>query len=355
MWLHIPPEYSQSAPGAEHLTSELESLSQMLALSVTWNEKLSLSRTWVRRLKRHSWLMRLFGTTSGPLTASRGVERWIGSLAESPANLTPSRGSAGAVTTPATSGPTAVASSESAGLDLSFSKTLMASNPTTGHELDPTFVRWATGIRKDCGRRLKWAQARGVNVGSLWHTPTRDYSSSDTGEWTGRYYIRENGVKVTSQLVHQAANWPAPTGYATKGGLWPTATAQDQKGPSRHGQYHPHPSLPMAAKMWPEPGRDSGLPEEGHPVDGYLGRVAGSPNLAQSVVEHSHQAPTIQESGHTCSPVCRRLNPLFVEWLMGWPLGWTLFSLGVLSFESSATAWSHWQQQGLSELLDSER
>jgi hypothetical protein len=32
----------------------------------------------------------------------------------------------------------------------------------------------------------------------------------------------------------------------------------------------------------------------------------------------------------------RTLNPLFVEWLMGWPLGWT-------SYECSATAFSHYR------------
>ena len=34
-------------------------------------------------------------------------------------------------------------------------------------------------------------------------------------------------------------------------------------------------------------------------------------------------APTTMKDGHTCSPSCRRLNPLFAEMLMGLPQGWS--------------------------------
>jgi hypothetical protein len=39
----------------------------------------------------------------------------------------------------------------------------------------------------------------------------------------------------------------------------------------------------------------------------------------------------------------KRLNPLFVEWLMGWPPGWT-------DFEPVAMEWSRWWQLMRSEL-----
>jgi hypothetical protein len=34
---------------------------------------------------------------------------------------------------------------------------------------------------------------------------------------------------------------------------------------------------------------------------------------------------TTETDGHTCSPKCRRLNPHFVAWLMGFPTGWLDF------------------------------
>ena len=49
------------------------------------------------------------------------------------------------------------------------------------------------------------------------------------------------------------------------------------------------------------------------------------------------RTPTTVVDGHTCSTNCRRLNPLFVEWLMGWPTGWS-------DYEYSATALYHWKR-----------
>ena len=48
--------------------------------------------------------------------------------------------------------------------------------------------------------------------------------------------------------------------------------------------------------------------------------------------------------GHECSPKCRRLNPLFVAWLMGWPGGWTQLPSGLTGFEPSATEWYRWSR-----------
>ncbi|WP_234902282.1 hypothetical protein [Agrobacterium rubi] len=53
--------------------------------------------------------------------------------------------------------------------------------------------------------------------------------------------------------------------------------------------------------------------------------------------------------GGTSSPERRSLNPLFVEWLMGWPPGWTL--LAWTDSGCSATELSHWKQRMRSALL----
>lgn len=54
-------------------------------------------------------------------------------------------------------------------------------------------------------------------------------------------------------------------------------------------------------------------------------------------------APETLTDGAPSSPPRRILNPLFVEWLMGWPPGWT-------DFACSATALSHWRQRMLGAL-----
>ena len=52
--------------------------------------------------------------------------------------------------------------------------------------------------------------------------------------------------------------------------------------------------------------------------------AGGIPLPTQAVAfPSSLPAPPISTDGPKSSPPARSLNPLFVEWLMGWPLGWT--------------------------------
>lgn len=54
------------------------------------------------------------------------------------------------------------------------------------------------------------------------------------------------------------------------------------------------------------------------------------------------QPPTTAPAGEMSSPEPRSLNPRFVEWLMGWPPGWTQLALS--DCECSATALSRFKQ-----------
>ncbi|WP_414709644.1 DNA cytosine methyltransferase [Rhodopseudomonas sp.] len=63
----------------------------------------------------------------------------------------------------------------------------------------------------------------------------------------------------------------------------------------------------------------------------------------------SHQHPINVPSGIGSSPAPRTLNPLFVEWLMGWPWRWTLVAW--IGFGCSATELSRWKRHMRSALL----
>jgi len=54
--------------------------------------------------------------------------------------------------------------------------------------------------------------------------------------------------------------------------------------------------------------------------------------------------PPTSPDGPTSSPERRSLNPRFVEWLMGWPPGWT-------NFACSETAFIRWRARMRSELM----
>lgn len=60
-------------------------------------------------------------------------------------------------------------------------------------------------------------------------------------------------------------------------------------------------------------------------------------------------AQTTETDGEKSSPDRRSLNPLFVEWLMGWPPGWTLAAW--TDFACSEMALSHFKQRMRSALL----
>ena len=57
------------------------------------------------------------------------------------------------------------------------------------------------------------------------------------------------------------------------------------------------------------------------------------------IVPYGPQPETMQAGGTKCDKVARDLNPRFVEWLMGFPIGWTaLAPLETQSFQ-------RWQQK----------
>jgi len=78
---------------------------------------------------------------------------------------------------------------------------------------------------------------------------------------------------------------------------WPTPTAKDadSSGARKHG-----PSLTQAARLWPTP----------------LARDARSYRGAKRMPNSQGSEPLVVAAGG-------RLNPTWVEWLMGAPLGWT--------------------------------
>lgn len=267
-------------------------------------------RSWSRAWKTYPWLRLLSGTTSKPSTVQSGVERWISSLRDTPASPSPSPGSVVAWMTPGTSGPMSRASSESQGqLGLS-SRTSPAISTLDSERSAESFAVWVSRLRQEYSARRKWGRRTDENGCSPWATATANDGhrpGSDATSTQGR------------NLKREAENWP-------------TATTMDTMEAARSGIVGNHNlSLPVAAKEWATPTsrdhKDGACDLERNPVNGLLGR--------QVLV------PTGQESPPASGP--RRLNPAFVEWLMGLPHGWT-------DFAPVETEWSRWQQLMRSEL-----
>lgn len=206
--------------------------------------------------------------------------------------------------------------------------------------------------------------------------------------------INGNGMGMTLAMASKV--WPTPQALdgekAPKkfaGGnmslpsaakAWPTPKASDVSSGAdrvRRDTGRPQSALPTAVALWSTPRASDG--EKGGPNQSFgaggtplpaqatswatpradMSRALGNPkhicggrgkgNLEDQVAAwpaakdlYSPLALTTVKTGKPCSTERRSLNPLFVEWLMGWPPGWTL--LVSSDFGCSATALSRWRR-----------
>jgi hypothetical protein len=162
--------------------------------------------------------------------------------------------------------------------------------------------------------------ATGPDRPNRWPTPSAELHNyaEDPSSWSERAErLRE---------THNNQNGAGlPLGIAAK--LWPTPIARDDRSiyarPTTHGKN----SRPLseAVGLWATPtvadtegGR---LSRSGDRKDELLLR-------GQAKALHSRQDPQTLPPGETSSASGLILNPLFVEWLMGWPAGFTGLILG---------------------------
>jgi hypothetical protein len=369
MWLYVPntSTSSPSAPEEPALISASNWQFQALEASVWSRGKPSRSRNWYQLWKRASWLQRLYGAMPEPSTAAHGVALWTASLVASRASLIASPAASKGRTTPETSGLTLGASSSNLEHGSSSSRTspacsrrgLTKSLARTGFA--ETFISLATRWREDCSRRQK--SARAINAsgssssayqGSAWPTPTaNDWKGS------GPTLERSDGQMRGDRLD-----------YATEQ-LWSTPRASDAEkgGPNQSFGAGGQP-LPSQAAQWATPRvsseRTSSIALErpdsvsslsiAQQAEMVMGEVPREIYLVSEKTQRrlgfdpsSLPVQVTVKTGKPHSKERRSLNPLFVEWLMGWPPGWTL--LAWTDFACSATELSLWRQRMRSALL----
>jgi len=225
-----------------------------------------------------------------------------------------------------------------------------------------------------------------TGVAKFWRTP----DAPNSGGVRNRQGSRGAGHQLT--IAEQAEHWPTPnvpnggrttstSNYSATGekrqvelgavaSRWPTPKLSDTNG-ERMEDGKRNTGLNTHAAHWPTPAaRDY----KGENSSEHLEVATGRKHLDQlpNFVRHSFRPdPTIMSRGVSSSPSARilrqpslfemtdspspvstppspdtpktKLNPRFVEWLMGLPTGWTGFAL-------AGTEWSRWRQQSRSAL-----
>lgn len=259
----------------------------------------SLKRAW----RTKPWIKLLFGAIWPPSMAERGVERWISCWRDFPASPLASPESGEEQPTSDGSGRMCGASSGSVERGCSSSKTLVAfvPKPSSGK----SSWTWPKAGALRSGRvflRQRWVPRTNESDCSwLWPTP--------------------NAARVANRLDTQCAGSregevPNKLGWAVA--KWPSPKASDgSKGDPNQRYSSGGTDLSASSVKWMTPttrdGKDGSEPSLNAPTNGLLGR--------QSVRSLPDQ--TSLTCGAGCSKCRRTLNPLFVEWLMGWPIGFT--------------------------------
>ena len=282
----------------------------------TWNSKYLPEESWQRTFKRENLGMHLSGLICAPSIVNLGAAKWISSLVDSHVSPIARQGSNDTETTQENSAEKSSELPESWGNQLSFWKTSPALADITLTSSAPNYERWAMKLRKDSTRRRKLVLLRRENGSSSWPTPTANPATYSNGQ-------------RGPNLIQASKNWPTPNTRDTRRGCnqKQLATEVDKWG-----------------KNWPTPNAS----EHKYRL---TGNTQQSNGLTATARKHpsSLQVRTTTKDGHECSPRCLRLNPVFVECLMGFPLGISNVSepLGMQSFQQ----WQLMLGSTLTELL----
>ena len=321
-----------------------------------------------RGWRTRPWVSLLSGTTSEPSTADAGVDAWISFLRASRASHSASPETSGESMMNGISGRTLPGSLARFALDGYCSKTSRVSRQLSllmdeapSKPSVTTFASWVTKSRGMSSQRQRWGRhifaSASLSPGD-WPTPTaddmsnvsgdvnRDYQSlaatsatwptPDAGVRTGFNRSESEGATNRPLLAEAAGMWATPAARAEKGGYSESALTR-QDGKSRMDLLD-NQAIHWQGDDWATPTRadadkatDRMRPDRQNALNAEA--VSGFSLPGDSPNEHGEPS---SRSGQT-SP--RRLNPLFVEWLMGWPLGWTEAGSPL-----PETEWSRWWQ-----------
>lgn len=306
-WLYVPALAASN--------SDCISPSHDIALSVTSNGKPTRQPLSWRGWKTRPWIERLYGTISKPSQAARGVDAWISSLQATRASLSAWPASDGGRKTSGTCGRTSGASPRKSGRGAYSLKTSPGISRSALTSSIESYRALVTRLRRDYRARQKSARHMSASAFSSWPTPIACQARQ------GRQDRRRNRKQGRALGTVAAVVWPSPQSRDWKG-------APNE----RHGtNVRP---LNEVAKLWGTPStmdakgraytRDGG--QKGAERAALVGQATSLSSRKRSLrSRQDRQTPKGGQASLSNAERSRRLslNPFFVEWLMGWPLGWT--------------------------------
>lgn len=270
MWIIPKCDTFRSAPGTTGSGLDCNSCGPVFERSLMWRSKPSLARTWSQRWKRVPWLRALSGRICDPSRSIDFVAWWMFSLRASHVSRSPMPEVARGWTTSDTSGRSSQTESEPADLFSSSSRTLTASSPRSADAITP-------------------------------------FSTMSSASWKRWVIERRRNASRRQKSAHRidagdgsSSGWSTPSAWE-QGGTPEQFRARQKKW---EGKYHNHPPLDVQVRM------------QADGIDWRTSRHGRAGQNLNSTTGNRHA----------------RLNPDWVETLMGLPPGWT-------DFACSETAW----------------
>ena len=340
MWILTPSLMSRFAAATGASTSaSSEQLAEAFAQSLMWRSSRSRSPIWLQRLRKNSWTKHLSGAICDPSLGESFTDWWTSCLAATHANHSAQPASDLELKTPDTSGRTyqpELLSCDQVSVSLRTSRDISALGFPTCCK---TWQEWVTERRGAYSARVKLVRLTKERGSLFW--PSVVVSEVRQG-----FQDRSRGMKgsqeslTTAVILHGQAAPASSSSLGSRQGLsWATPRANERDG-TRTPNGNPRKDgipLGMQAKQWATPSacdhkgatspdackkwehRGQNLPE----------MVVGNWATPQAKDHKSgHRDPTIvqykQLNVEVEAKATGKLNPRWVETLMGLPIGWTM-------------------------------
>jgi hypothetical protein len=334
MWLHLPT--SVYLPASECSTSLSPSQCQMLAASATVSGKDRQPQYWRRVWGTEPWTKPLSGPTYEPSQADFIVAAWLESLVGSRAktSLLP----AAKLESTATAAASSLTSADS----------FASWSPSSGCFLKTS--RQSSLFRQEQPYSENLPNSGSMRNGRLYERPMLVHRISGTGRSSSRGEWRTPNTRDHHAGGPRLDAENRQTSLVDQAKMWPTPRSNDDRLSAHNNRDHSTMaggSLTDAIRMWPTPQARDNKSADAEGSGNYQRKVelgwtldlnttavnwanpkAMDLNVVASRYSHPVQetptpGPQSSPSGQTSR---RRLNPAFVEWLMGLPVGYTDFA-----------------------------
>jgi len=350
----------------EALSLDSNEQSQVCAQSLFVRSKPSPSAIWLRKWKRDSWTQHLSGRILRPSLGQRFATEWTSSLGATHASPSAQPASDLEVKTPGISGRISQEAFQFFNQESASLKTSRATLPVGCITFCATWEDWVTEQRGAYSQRLNAAHLTNASGCSSWPSPV-------ASEVRQGFQDRSRGMKGSQESLTTVVikGWPTPNAAdSLQGGT----TQGNRKDPNLsiavHGPAAPASSSTDGSRpeSWPTP---NSQPAQRKLINGKnqstkTGQIYGT-SIAQAVQQW--QTATVstganrQKDGSMTDKLDQqvknwsngKLNPRWVETLMGLPVGWTMPSCASpvtierMSSDSSVTVLSQQQQNERSE------